>query len=275
MHSLRIALLASLPVLFAGLPAHAQGKLEAKYTAYLAGIPLGKGAWVVDVADDQYTAAASGLTTGLVRVFAAGEGSAASRGQISGQRLVPGSYAATITSDKKGEDVRIAIAGGNVKDFSITPPTPLAPDRIPLTDEHLKKVLDPMTGSLVWAPGNGDPLAPEVCGRQFAIFDGRLRYDLNFAFKRIDKVKADKGYAGPVVVCSVYFSPIAGHIPDRPAIKYLTKLREMEVWLAPVAGTRMLVPFRFSMPTPLGTGVLEATEFVSIPSPTKASVKSQ
>jgi hypothetical protein len=29
------------------------------------------------------------------------------------------------------------------------------------------------------------------------------------------------------------------------------------------------------MPTPLGTGVLEATEFVSLPSPTKASVKSQ
>lgn len=257
------------------MPSFAQGKLEARYTASLAGLPLGKGAWVVDVADDQYTAAASGLTTGLVRVFAAGEGSAASRGQVTAQRLAPSSYAATISADKKSEEVRIAIGGGAVKDFSITPPTPPAPDRVPVTDAHLKNVLDPMTGSLVWVPGTGDPLTPDVCGRQFSIFDGRMRYDLNFAYKRMDKVKADKGYAGPVVVCAVYFSPVAGHIPDRPAIKYLTKLRDMEVWLAPIAGTRMLVPFRFSMPTPLGTGVLEATEFVATASPTKASVKTQ
>ncbi len=268
-------LLAVVPVLAAALPAQAQGKLEARYTAYLAGIPLGKGAWVVDIADNQYTAAASGLTTGLVRVFAAGEGSAASRGQIVAQRLAPASYAATITADKKSEEVRIAIERGTVKDFSITPPTPVSAERIPLTDAHMKNVIDPMTGSLVWVPGNGDTLAPEVCARQFSIFDGRLRYDLNFSFKRMDKVKADKGYAGPVVVCAVNFSPVAGHIPDRPAIKYLTKLREIEVWLAPIAGTRMLVPFRFSMPTPLGTGVLEATEFVATSYPSKASMKTQ
>jgi hypothetical protein len=46
-------------------------------------------------------------------------------------------------------------------------------------------------------------------------------------------------------------------------IKYLVALRDAEVWLAPIAGTRVLVPFRFSMPTPLGLGVLQATQFVS------------
>jgi len=257
----------------ASVPAHAQAKLDARYTATLAGLPLGKGAWVIDIADDQYTAAASGLTTGLVRVFAPGEGSSASRGQISPQRLTPVSYAATITSDKKSEDVRMAMGGGSIKDYAITPPTPPARERIPVTDAHLKNVLDPMTGTLVWVPGNGDLLTPDVCRRQFSVFDGRMRYDLNFEFKRMDKVKADKGYEGPVVVCAVYFSPIAGYIPGRPAIKYLQKLRDMEVWLAPIAGTRVLVPFRFSVPTPLGTGVLEATQFVSTASPTKASVK--
>src|SRR5256885_9571996 len=57
-------------------------------------------------------------------------------------------------------------------------------------------------------------------------------------------------------VCSsdlaLYFAPIAGYIPDRPAIKYLIAQRDMEVWLAPIAGTRVVVPFRFSTPTPLG-----------------------
>ncbi len=98
-----------------------------------------------------------------------------------------------------------------------------------------------------------------------AIFDGRLRYDLQLAFKRIDHVKADKGYAGPVVVCAVYFSPVAGHIPSRAAIRYVTKQRDIEVWLAPIAGTRVLVPFRAQGPTPLGRVVMEATQFVSAP----------
>jgi hypothetical protein len=31
------------------------------------------------------------------------------------------------------------------------------------------------------------------------------------AFKHTDQVTADKGYAGPVVVCSVRYEPIAGH----------------------------------------------------------------
>lgn len=269
------ALIGALIATLAAGPARAQGRLEARYTATLAGLPLGKGAWIVEISDDQYTAAASGLTTGLVRVFAPGEGSSAARGQISAQRLTPLSYAATITSDRKSEDVRMAMGGGSIKDYAITPPTPPARERIPVTDAHLKNVLDPMSGTLVWVPGNGDILSPDVCRRQFAVFDGRMRYDLNFEFKRMEQVKAEKGYHGPVVVCAVYFSPIAGYIPDRPAIKYLIKQRDMEVWLAPIAGTRMLVPFRFSIPTPLGTGILEATQFVATPQPAKASVKTQ
>ena len=41
----------------------------------------------------------------------------------------------------------------------------------------------------------------------------------------------------------------------------------MEAWLAPVAGTRVLVPFRVSIPTPIGVGVMQATQFVSLPQP--------
>jgi hypothetical protein len=103
------------------------------------------------------------------------------------------------------------------------------------------------------------------------VFDGRIRYDLQLAFKRMDHVKAEKGYAGPVVVCSVNFSPIAGFNPSRYAIKYIAELRDMEVWLAPIAGTRVLVPFRAQAPTPVGTAVMEATQFVSVATAGKAS----
>ena len=108
--------------------------------------------------------------------------------------------------------------------------------------------------------------------RSVSVFDGRLRYDLQLAYKRMEKVKADKGYAGPAVVCAVFFSPVAGFDPSRSAIKYLTKLRDIEIWLAPIAGTRVLVPYRVQGPTPVGQAVLEATQFVSVPMPSKAAV---
>jgi hypothetical protein len=69
----------------------------------------------------------------------------------------------------------------------------------------------------------------------------------------------------------VYFVPVAGFVPTRAAIKYLVSQREMEVWLAPVGGTRVLVPFRVSIPTPIGQGVMQATQFISIPAQATAS----
>jgi Protein of unknown function (DUF3108) len=87
----------------------------------------------------------------------------------------------------------------------------------------------------------------------------------------MDKAKAVKGYAGPVVVCAAYFTPVAGFVPSRAAIKYLSKQRDMEVWLAPIAGTRVLVPYRAQGPTPIGQAVLEASEFVSVSVPAGTS----
>ena len=45
----------------------------------------------------------------------------------------------------------------------------------------------------------------------------------------------------------------------------------IEAWFAPIAGTRVLVPFRLVIPTPLGTGVLEATQFVTQASPPRVA----
>jgi hypothetical protein len=265
------------PLLFSALvlacsgPAAAQGKLDARYEVTLAGIPVGKGAWVIDIGDDQYSASASGGTTGLLKAFASGSGTGAAQGRIVNGALVPVSYSASTTSAKKSEAIRMTLAGGSVKEFAIEPEPPVDPDRIPVTDAHRRGVLDPMTGTLLRVPGTGDPVSPEACRGSAAIFDGRMRYDLKLDFKRMETVKAEKGYQGPVVVCAIYFAPISGFIPDRAAIKYLAAQRNMEVWLAPIAGTRVLVPFKMSIPTPLGTGVLEATQFVSTAMPPRVA----
>jgi hypothetical protein len=256
---------ASLVAVLAGaVPTHAQGRLDARYVVTLAGLPIGKGAWVIDIAEDQFTAAASGTTSGLLQVFTSGSGSGASRGLVVGGKPVAASFASSVTTGRKTEEIRISTAGGNVKDFAVTPPLQDTPDRIPVTEAHRTSVNDPMTGLLIRVPGNGDPVRAEACQRMIAVFDGRMRYDLKLAFKRMDRVKADKGYDGPVVVCAVQFTPISGYVPSRPAIKYLIQQRDIEVWLAPIAATRTVVPFRLVVPTPLGMGVLQATQFVTM-----------
>jgi Protein of unknown function (DUF3108) len=253
----------------------AQGKLDARYTVTLAGLPIGRGAWVIDIGDDYFTASASGATSGLLQVFASGHGQSASRGSVVGGQPVPASFASHIVNNQKTDDVHVVISSGTVKEFRVDPPTATGPDRVPVTEAHRRGIADPMTASLMRVPGNGDPLAPPACQRTLAIFDGRMRYDLQLSFKRLDRVRSDQGYQGTAVVCAVRFAPIAGHVPDRAAIKYLVQLRDIEMWLAPIAGTRVMVPYRVSVPTPIGLGVMQATQFVSSPQPGKAAAKTQ
>jgi hypothetical protein len=251
--------------------AAAQGRLDAEYTVTLAGIPIGRGNWVIEISENQFTATASGGTIGILRFFSPGHGTSTSQGTLNAGQLVPASFASTVIKERGVDDVRMAFAGGNVKDFTVEPPLGPRPDRIPVTDADRRNVLDPMTGVLSAVNGSGDPVSPQACGRKVSIFDGRMRFDLRSEFKRMETVKAEKGYQGPAVVCAVYFIPVAGYEPDRYAIKYLTALRDAEVWLAPIAGTRVVVPYRFSLPTPVGTGVLQATQFVSVAMPPRAA----
>jgi hypothetical protein len=255
----------------ASVSAQAQGKLDASYTVTLAGIPIGKGDWSIDISETHYTASASGAATGLMRVLTGGRGTTNASGTFADGQLVASTYLSTITSYKKTDSISLTVADGNVKENKIDPPEDTDPARVPLTDTARQGILDPMSATMLRTPGSGEPLSPEACQRTVPIFDGKIRYDLQLAFKRMEQVKADNGYAGPAVVCAVYFSPIAGYIPSRAAIRYISKMHDMEIWLAPIAGTRVLVPFRAQGPTPIGPVVFEADKFVSLAVPTRAS----
>jgi uncharacterized protein DUF3108 len=251
--------------------AAAQGRLDAEYTATLAGIPIGRGNWVIEIFEDQFSATASGATTGLLQFFTGARGTSGSRGTVNGGQPVATGYTATINYDRRVDDVRMVLAGGNVKDYSVEPPVRQSPSLVPVSDADRRGVVDPMTAALNRVAGTGDPVSPEACNRKIPVFDGRVRYDLQSEFKRIEMVKAERGYEGPVVVCALYFQPISGYAPDKPAIRYLSALRDAEVWMAPIPGTRVVVPYRFSVPTPIGLGVLQATQFVAVARPPRSA----
>src|SRR5215218_7848599 len=119
------ALLALGLMLAAPQASFAQGRLEAQYEATLAGIPVGRGAWNIDIADDQFSAAATGGTSGLLKTFAGGSGTGAAQGRVVNGALVSTQYSASTTTSKKTENIHIALANGNVKEFVIEPEPPV------------------------------------------------------------------------------------------------------------------------------------------------------
>jgi hypothetical protein len=244
--------------------AHSPVKLDAAYTASLLGIPVGQISWTVELSDKRYTAAATGSTIGLLRAFDNGHGAANAHGIVNADELVVSDFVVKYVSGNSSDEVRIAFSGGKAEESMAHPPKP-DPSGVPLTDANRVGVVDPMTALLVRVPGSGDTAVPAACERKIAVFDGRMRFDLQLAFKRIEQVRTNPGYHGAAVVCALYFSPLAGYDIGRSGVRYLKALRDMEMWLAPIAGTRLLAPFRISVPTPIGLGVLQATRFVSAP----------
>lgn len=251
---------ATLVAVVAADQAQAQGRLEAGYTISVARISIGSLTVSVDIAESQYTITASGRVSGVLRVLTSGEGSLMARGAVKNGRPMPTGFASNTASDDDMGEVAMAIEDGNVTELAASPPPP-SPDRVPLTGAHRRGIIDPLSALLVPAGSGGDGLTPEACQRTLPIFDGRRRFDLKLGFKRLDKVKADKGYAGPVVVCALTFVPIAGHRTSSTLIKYLSEGREIELVLAPIAGTRILAPFQVSVTSMLGNLVLQADRF--------------
>ncbi len=249
----------------ASTPAVAEGRLEAQYSITLTGIPIGRGALVLELSNDNYTTAGSATVTGLLKLVSPGKGSAASRGTITNGKISPISYSLTSESGERWEDIRMAIAASVVRDFTIMPPPSHSDDRIPIADEHRKGVVDPMSAAIMPVPGSGDLLSAEACNRTVSIFDGRQRYDLVMSYERSDSAKDVKGYSGPLVVCRIAYRPLAGHRPNRAQVKYMVENQNIFVWLAPVAGTRVLVPVRVTVATLLGTLAVQATHFSSEP----------
>ena len=258
-------------------PAQAQGTLTAGYTISVARIPVGKLAWSADIGADSYDITGSGEASGIASFLASGKGTLATRGTVTDGRLSPTEFISDITEDGGKLRQTMRLEQGNVTELTIDPPAPAAdPDRVALTAAHQQGVVDPLTAWLVPAAGAGDGLGREACERTLSVFDGQKRYDLKLAFRRMDKAKADKGYQGPALVCAVTLQPIAGHRPASSTVTFLAGGRDIELWLAPVAGTRLLAPIRVQVANMLGNIVVQAVEFqATAQSPARAAIVPQ
>lgn len=235
-------------------------QIRLRYAITLIGLPIGTASVSGSLGPSGYRLEANGKLTGLAGVIVNSKGAATATGSLGGGHVNPSTFAATAATGEYLLTIRMAMAGGTAEKVEIAPVFEQKPDRVPLSDADRRGIVDPMSSFFMAVPGNQDLIGPAACNRTLPMFDGGVRFDITLAYLGVRQVKG-AGYAGPVAVCSARYKPIAGHRPDRPATKFMTNNKEMEVWLAPVAGTRFVVPYRISVLSMIGTTVIEATAF--------------
>ncbi len=259
--SLVAGLVAGLALFGPGATARADARLNAHFAITMVGVSIGQLSWTVDLNPGSYTTAANGKASGALSVLVNGEGRVATRGVIDADRLRPTFFSSNVTEDGEVAGLQMTFENGNVKTLRLDTP-PKKDDRIPVTEADRRGVTDPLTAMLVVAPpGEKSVPVPADCDRVLSIFDGQRRYDLALSFKRLDRMKIDIGYAGPVLVCAVMLKPIAGYRADSMLVKYVGGQRDMELWFAPIVGSNVIAPARLVMPTLIGTLEIAADRF--------------
>ncbi len=234
--------------------------LRATYNVSLIGLPIGVANVNATLTPNSYAIDATARLSGLASVISRSRGASTGHGTIVDSHVVPTTFATTASNASMTRTIRMSLAANAVTGVDISPPYEDKPDRIPLSDRDKRGIVDPIGAFVIPAPAKGPLVGPASCDRTIPIFDGYTRFDVNLTYVGQREVSA-KGYSGPVAVCAVRYVPIAGHRRDRPATKFMADNTDLEVWLAPVDGARVLLPFRVSVRTMIGTTVIEASEF--------------
>lgn len=256
--------------LLAAGPAGAQtalrnGEVSADYAVTFLGLSIGNGQMVSTTTDGaNYRTTLNARVTGIAAMFAGGTGTAVSQGRIAGGQAVPTSFRLEVNSGGKVETTDIGMAGGNVRSVVRNPDKPPHTRATPVTEAHLRGVLDPLSAGIFVASGTGPVVGAGACDQRVSrIYNGVVRFDLIYSFVETRQVDI-AGYKGEAAVCRVRFEPVAGYRPDRSDLQ-AARRRSAEIVLVPVTGSRALVPAKITLTTGYGTGTAQATRLALDP----------
>ncbi len=273
-HSALLACCVIVAMAYCGIgTVRADTRLNAHYAITMMGVSIGQITWTIDLGASNYSASADGKASGALSILVSGEGRVATRGTVNGARINPTFFSSNTTEDDKIAGLQMTFENGAVKTLRTDEPLRNS-DRIPVGEADRQGVTDPLSAMLIAVPAGGHALAAASCDRVLAVFDGQRRYNLILTFKRMDSVKIERGYAGPVLVCAVTLQPIAGYRADSLLVKYVGGRRDMEIWFAPIIGSSVAAPARLVMPTLIGTLEIAANRFEIVapkPAPTAPS----
>ncbi|MDP2357706.1 MAG: DUF3108 domain-containing protein [Beijerinckiaceae bacterium] len=244
-------------VTFAPSSAAAADSLKVGYSIRLLGLSMGSAGLNATLSPSSYNMEISAQLSGLASVVSRAQGGARSSGSIEQGRVMSRTYATASSNSKETRTVRMALNSGAVRSVEVSPPLDPHPDRVPVTDAHKRGVIDPLS-ALVMPVAGRELIGPASCERTIPIFDGYARFDVTLSYAGTQQVRS-AAYTGPVAVCKARYKAIAGHRANRKQTNYMENNRQIEVWLMPVEGARVVTPYKIALATQIGQLVIEAT----------------
>jgi len=253
--------------------AHAEADIvHARYSVSLVGLHIGDASASGVLQSDRYKVDLSAQLSGLAAVVSQLKMALASSGTIQKGSVKPAAYATTSANSSETRTVRMSLRSGSVSAVDISPPFQDLEGRVPVTEALKRNVLDPTSALIMAVPASESLVGPAACNRKLPVYDGFTRYDITLSYAGTRDVQV-QGYSGPVSVCSVRYTPVAGHKIDSRSAQYMANNRQMEVWLAPVEHAHVVVPFHVALETQAGLAVVDAVEFNVAPTETTATAR--
>jgi hypothetical protein len=246
---------------------HAPARMRVLYEVNFNGFVVGSFAFDAQAAGESYSLAGSARLSVLLGVLS-WEGETRSFGMLAKEATRPATFSFDFKSGLAAGSTTLAFADDAVSSITQLPPAAVDPSAIPLREDHLKGVVDPLTALMVLSRASSS----NPCQRRIAIFDGRERFDLLFSYKGQMPVTEQPASGQPSValLCRVRYLPIAGHKVD-PETQFMAANEAIEVALRPIPAANLFVPYHITVPTRLGTASLIAKR-VEIASPGKPQI---
>jgi hypothetical protein len=264
------AMLAGLAAVLQGSQAAADvwpANVRAQYEVSFNGFHIGNFEFEAQAESQSYTLSVNAQLSVLLGAFTwAGE--TRTFGLIEKEAPKPAAFTFDFRSTAKTGSMKMGFSEGAVTNVVHLPPEAAKPGTVPVREQHLKNVLDPLSAILVVTRGSG----ASACDRRLPIFDGKERFDLVLSHKGQIRVNEQQpsGQPGIAHVCRVRYVPIAGHKSDIET-KFMANSDSIEVALRPVPSANVLVPYQISIPTLLGT-INIASKRVEIASPGRPQI---
>lgn len=234
----------------------AETRFTISYGVYLNGLPVGRSELNGAFQDQSYDLSGSTRLTGLAGALMQFRAVGRARGAIAGSGPLPRTYSGQAETSDKQQSVQMSFGGNRVTASRIQPARRSDHTYVAVQDRHLHGVIDPISAMILPAQG---ALDASVCNRTLPLFNGRERFDIRLSYKatRDVQVREMQRITDTAIVCRVSYQPISGHREGRREIQYYTSTKDIEVWIIEAPGLDVYLPYRISLPTPVGTGVLQ------------------
>ena len=230
---------------------HWPSHVSASYKVTFGGFDIGQFNFRSDVSHAGYTVSSDAQLSAMLGAFT-WRANSRSSGNVVTDDPKPAGYTFDYSSSSRAGSVKLGFADTRVRSVSVVPPMDPHPDTVPIKEQHLQDVLDPLSAVLAVTRASSGP-----CPRKLSIFDGQQRFDLIFSFRRQEKV-VEKQYTGlPAFasVCKIRYVPVAGYRMTEQT-KHLAAESGIEVSLRAVPHANLMVPYLVTIPTFAGTAYM-------------------